>query len=276
MFINFCSGLPRSGSTLLMNILQQHPQIFTTGTCALQGLLEEYMLKKSRFREPFQAMHSDQADAAMYGAVRGAAYGWFQELTDKPIIISKNRSWSRLAHLFPEGKIVVCIRDLRDIIDSFSRLNQNLKALHSFGDSGLLYASFTDSDKYTYHFKETNAFSASLYDELPRLMNLYKQDASRIKFVRYEDLIQSPDYMLDRVLAFLDQKSYSFDLQHIEQSKLFEHDNAYFREKTCHKVHSELILFTQSKRTLSETLQKKIIDNHRWFYEAFYPNAVGI
>lgn len=275
MFINFCSGLPRSGSTLLMNILQQHPEIFTTGTCALQGLLEEHMLKKSRYREQFQAMASEQADTAMYGAVRGAAYGWFGALTDKPAIISKNRSWSRLLHLFPESKTLVCVRDLRDVVNSFHKLNHSLKALHSFGDTGVMYAAFTDLEKYNYHFKEANAFSAALYDELPRLMDLFKLNSSNIKFIRYEDLTQEPEYMLQRINEFLGVSPFSYNLASIEQSKLFEHDNAYFREKTCHKVHPELKSFKDVKRTISGSLQQKIVDNNQWFYDSFYPNVLG-
>lgn len=275
MFINFCSGLPRSGSTLLMNILQQHPQIFTTGTCALQGLLEEHMLKKSRYRETFQAMNSEQADAAMHGAVRGAAYGWFQALTDKPVIVSKNRSWSRLLHLFPESKTLVCVRDLRDVINSFHKLNTSLKALHSFGDTGVMYPAFTDLEKYNYHFKEANAFSAALYDELLRLMDLFKLSSSSIKFVRYEDLTQEPQYMLQRINEFLGVSSFSYNLTSIDQSKLFEHDNAYFRERTCHKVYHELESSKDRQRTISDSLQQKIIDNNQWFYNSFYPDAIG-
>lgn len=275
MFINFCSGLPRSGSTLLMNILQQHPEIFTTSTCALQGLLEEHMLKKSRYREHFQAMDSEQADAAMYGAVRGAAYGWFSALSNKPTIISKNRSWSRLLHLFPEGKTLVCVRDLRDIVNSFNKLNNNIKALHSFGDTGLLYAAMTDSDKYHYHFKESNAFSAALYDELPRLMEAFKDTSYKIKFIRYEDLTQEPEYMLQRINEFLGVSAFSYNLNCIEQSKLFEHDNAYFREKTCHKVHPKLKLFKDVDRSISASLQQQIVDNNQWFYKSFYPNIIN-
>ena len=63
---HMCGGLPRSGSTLLMNILQQNPGIFTTGTCALSEILQEKILIKSRYSETFQAMSSEQADKAMY------------------------------------------------------------------------------------------------------------------------------------------------------------------------------------------------------------------
>ena len=271
--IHFCSGLPRTGSTVLMNILQQNPGVFTTGTCALPGILKDHVLIKSRFREQFQAMSTDQADAAMYGLVRGAANGWFQGLTNKPIVISKNRMWSDLYHLFPESKFVACVRDIRDIVESFEKINNNVKALHSFGDAQHLYPSMMEVEKYDYFFKEGNALSAGLYQELPRLMELFKREPGRVKFIRYEDFLKQPKLELDQVTKFLNLPPYDYDLNNIKQSELFEHDHAYFRERTSHVVHSSLSQWKEPQRVLSDSFHEKIMDNHKWFYEGFYPNA---
>jgi hypothetical protein len=54
--LHFCGGLPRTGSTVLMNILQQNPNIFTTSTDPFPAILNEQILIKSRYRETFQAM----------------------------------------------------------------------------------------------------------------------------------------------------------------------------------------------------------------------------
>ena len=272
--IHFCSGLPRTGSTVLMNILQQNPQVFTTGTCALPTLLKDHILVKSRFRECFQAMATHQADAAMYGLIHGASQGWFEGLTHKPVVISKNRGWSDINHLFPNSKTIACVRDIRDIIESFERVNSKIKALHSFGDAQHLYPSMMEVEKYDYFFKEGNAFSAGLYQELPRLMEIYKQDPSRVKFVRYEDLLKDPHGMLQNIYAFLGLSYYEHDLNHIEQSDLFEHDHAYFRERTDHHTQPQLMPWKEPTRSLSEGFHNKVITNHKWFYEGFYPDVL--
>jgi len=270
--IHFCAGLPRSGSTVLMNILQQNPTIFTTGTCALTKIVQDLTVK-SRYSESFQAMHMQDADNAMYGLIQGATQGWFHGLTEKPVVISKNRSWAGLHHLYPDSKLIVTVRDIRDITESFDKINSKIKALHSFGDDGKMYGCMSEDEKYHYHFNTSNAFSGALYQDLPRLMNVWKEQPGKIKFVRYEDLILDPDQVLDGIYKFFNLPRFNHDLYNIEQSALYEHDHAYFREKTSHVVKREMNRYTDPVRNLSDNFHDKVLNEHRWFYDGFYPSA---
>jgi len=271
--IHFCAGLPRSGSTVLMNILQQNPSIFTTGTCALTETIES-LITKSRYKESFQAMNAQDADNATYGMVQGATQGWFNGLSDKPVVVSKNRSWPRLHHLYPDSKLIVTIRDIRDVAESFDKINRNIKALHSYGDDGKSYGCMSEDEKYHYHFNTLNAFSASLYQDLPRLMHLWKDGHSkRIMFVRYEDLVSNSNHVIGELYKFLNLPIFEHDLNNIQQSTLYEHDNAYFREKTSHVVKPQMIDNSNSVRNLSDNFHNKVLNEHKWFYDGFYPNA---
>jgi hypothetical protein len=272
--LNFCGGLPRSGSTVLMNILQQNPEIFTTATCALPDILHHHILVKSRYREFHQAMDAEQADTAMYGLIHGAAQGWFSGLTSKPVVISKNRSWVNLMHLFPNGKMIALVRDLRDIVDSFERLNFKIKALHSYGDESIFVPAMNVHQKYKYYFNESNAFSFSLYQALPTLMEKWKIDSSNIMFIRYEDFCCAPEYTLEKIYNFLSLNYYIHDLDNIEQSYLYEHDNAYFRERTSHKTQKQFNKILRTDRTISDELANKIVKENTWFYENFYPDVL--
>lgn len=271
--IHFCAGLPRSGSTVLMNILQQNPTIFTTGTCALTKIVQDLTVK-SRYSESFQAMHMQDADNAMYGLIQGATQGWFHGLTEKPVVISKNRSWAGLHHMYPDSKFIVTVRDIRDIAESFDKINSKIKALHSYGDDGKMYGAMSEDEKYHYHFNTSNAFSGALYQDVPRLMNLWQNGHShRIKFVRYEDLVLNPHQILTDIYRFLELPLFEHDLYNIEQSRLYEHDHAYFREKTSHVVQSKMIEWQEPKRNLSTNFHEKVMNEHRWFYDGFYPTA---
>jgi len=146
--LHFCGGLPRSGSTVLMNILQENPKIFTTGSCALYEILHDKILIKGRYSETFQAMSIDQADAAMYGLIHGATKGWFEALTDKPIVISKRHGWSSLFHMYPNSKYICMVRDLRDIAESFDNINSKTLALHTFGNTNVMVPAMHSLEKY--------------------------------------------------------------------------------------------------------------------------------
>jgi sulfotransferase len=271
--LHFCGGLPRTGSTVLMNILQQNPRIFTTGTCALPDILHQHVLIKSRFREVFQAMSIDQADKAMYGLVHGATKGWYEGLSDKPTVISKSRSWSHLLHLYPNSKYICMVRDLRDIVESFEKINNNTLALHSFGDDNSLTKAMSESEKYAYYFKSSNALSDSLANEIVRMMELFKKEPNKVLFVRYEDFTKDPYYILKKIYKHIDEPYFEHNLDNISQSELFEHDHAYFRERTDHKIKSKFVYYTEPVRTLSDRFYQEILKNYNWFYQGFYPDA---
>ena len=273
--LHFCAGLPRTGSTVLMNIIQQNPKIFTTSTDPFPGILTNQILTRSRYTESFQAMSCETADNAVYGMALGATAGWYEGLTSKPIVISKSRDWSNLSHLFPKSKHLVLVRDIRDIAESFDRVNSKIKALHTYDDNNILYASMTEDQKYQYHFNSANAFSVALRNEIPKYLDMFLKDSSTIKFVRYEDVLKEPIHMLSRIYEFLNIDSYNHDLNNIKQAAMFEHDNAYFKEKTDHITYPQMIKWSEPKRVLSEKFHNKVVDKNEWFYRAFYPEVLS-
>jgi sulfotransferase len=271
--IHFCGGLPRSGSTVLMSLLQQNPRIFTTGSCALYEILHDKILIKGRYSETFQSMSTDQADRAMYGLIHGATKGWFEALTNKPIVVSKRHGWSGLFHLFPKSKYICLVRDLRDVVESFERVNTKIRALHTYGNSNALLPSMHIHEKYRHYFEESNSLVSNLQTEVPRLMEVFQKDRSRVMFIRYEDFTKEPHIMLSKMYKFLNEDYCDHDLANIKQSELFEHDHAYFRERTDHEVMSEFRLYTEPKRTLPESFHNKIVKEYSWYYNAFYPEV---
>lgn len=272
--LHFCGGLPRSGSTILMNILQQNPRLFTTGTCALPDLISSHILIKSRYRESFQAMSIEQADRAMYGLVHGATRGWFEGLTDKPVVISKNRGWSSIFHLYPNSKYIVMVRDLRDIAESFEKVNKRTLALHSYGEAGIFTPAMHQHEKYKHYFDEQNSLSAPLQTEVPRLMEVFKKQPNKVMFIRYEDFTKDPIYILEKLYHFLGEPYFQHDLNNINQSEMFEHDHAYFREKTDHYTHPTFQYYKPVERTLPDSFQQRVLREYKWFYEGFYPDEL--
>lgn len=273
--LHFCGGLPRSGSTVLMNILQQNPRIFTTGTCALPEILHTHILIKSRFRESFQAMSVDQADSAMFGLIHGATKGWFEGLTHKPVVISKNRMWSELFHLYKNSKYIVTVRDLRDIVESFEKVNARTLALHSFGDRNIFTPAMHKHEKYRHYFDESNSLSIPLTTEVPRMMEVFTRKENNVLFVRYEDFTKEPIYILKKIYNFLEEDWFEHDLNHIDQSEVFEHDHAYFRERTDHVTKKSFVYYKEPERLLPDSFHQRVLTENKWFYQSFYPEALS-
>jgi hypothetical protein len=273
--LHFCGGLPRSGSTILMNILQQNPKIFTTGTCALSDLITSHILVNSRYREQFQAMSIEEADRAMYGLIHGATKGWFEALTNKPTVISKNRNWSSAFHLYKESKYIAMVRDLRDVVESFEKVNDRTLALHSYGAQNIMVPAMHTEEKHRYYFNEANSISLSIETEIPRLIQEFQKGKGNVLFIRYEDFTFDPISTLKLVHQFLDEQWYDYDLNNISQSGLFEHDHAYFRERTDHKTNPAFQYYKPPVRNLPDYFHAKILKEYDWFYKGFYPHELA-
>jgi sulfotransferase len=273
--IHFCTGLPRAGSTVLMNILQQNPELYTTATDPLPFILHKKILVRSRYNEQTQAMDQYQANAAYRGLIRGAAEGWYQGLTDKPNVISKCRGWANLHHLFPESKALVLVRDLRDVAESFDKVNRKLDTLCSLSESDVPYNSMPTEQKFSFYFHEQSSVKEAMIGEVKKFMLLFQDNRSKIKFIRYEDLLKDPIQMLHNIYDFLGMEYYKHDLNNIQQSEMIEHDNAYFAEKTDHKTHPKMLPWNEPIRTLGDEFHDNVIKEHLWFYKSFYPEVLA-
>lgn len=271
--VHFCAGLPRSGSTVLMNILQQHPSIFTTTTDPLPYIVTD-VLTRCRYHEPFQAMDGSAADNALYRFVHGGVRGWYNGLTSKPVVISKNRNWPGLLHLFPNSKTIAVVRDLRFIVASFDRVNANLKATHTFNDSGTFMPAMTDSEKFNYYFNQSNPLLDALQNQLTKLVERAHKGLGDVLVIRFEDLIADPTKEINDVLNFLNVDQFEFDFNNIEQSTVYEHDHAYFRERTSHRTQKSILQYTQPPLEMSKALQEQIVHHNIDFYKLFYPELL--
>ena len=82
-------------------------------------------------------------------------------------------------------------------------------------------------------------------------------------------------YILKKVYNFLGEECYNHDLENIKQSELYEHDHAYFREKTDHVVQTRFQLHKEPVRNLSNEFHDRVIKENLWFYNAFYPEVLN-
>lgn len=120
--LHFISGLPRSGSTLLAAILRQNPLIHAGMSSPLAGL----------FRGLMQGMGPQGELAAMLtpaqreNVLRGLFDSYYKDIQSTKVVVDTNRLWcskmAAIAKLFPEARVIVCVRDLAWIMDSFERI----------------------------------------------------------------------------------------------------------------------------------------------------------
>src|SRR5699024_3380140 len=121
--IHFISGLPRAGSTLLAALLRQNPRCHAGMSGPLAGMfgaLLENMSERNEF-----ALFID--DAQRQRILRGLFEQYYAD-TATDLIFDTSRAWCArlpaLAEMFPEAKVIACVRDMAWVIDSIERLIQ--------------------------------------------------------------------------------------------------------------------------------------------------------
>lgn len=119
------TGLPRTGSTLLCNVLNQNPRFAASRTSPLPRMLRAISDAASASESMRSLLAKDDGTyARLRTAGRMFALAWYENVT-APIVFDKARMWAPhvlvLADLFPAAKIIVTVRDLRAIAASVER-----------------------------------------------------------------------------------------------------------------------------------------------------------
>jgi sulfotransferase len=211
--IFFINGMPRSGSTLLCNILAQNPDFHVTATSGLSEIVKGIhdfwktspIIKASEspekqltiIKDLFQSYHSD---------------------TDRPIVFNKSRAWAGLIELVENSldkpiKIIVTTRNISSILASMEKLyRKEIKNINSPFQSGPVMNTLEG---------RLNMWSASdglvggTYNAI--LDAIYRGHRDKFHFVNYENLTRNPEIAIKKVYEFLNKPYYNHNFNNVQQ-----------------------------------------------------------
>ena len=265
MKIFFNSSMPRSGSTLLQNILGNNPKIYATPTSGLFELLSNSK-KVYTTSAQFKAQDTTEMKNAFLMYCRYGLEGYFQGLTNRPYAIDKSRAWaiSRpfLECFYPNPKIVCMVRDLRDIMASMEK-------------NYLKYPDKTDmliEDKY-------NAVNVGQrvglwletqpVNTIKNLNEVIRRGIDKnILFVRFEDLSSNPAQEMKRVYDYLELDYYEHDFQNIKQ--VTYEDDKFHGRYGDHVIKSDVKpVPSKAKQLLGELVCDQLYERNKWYFDYF-------
>jgi len=265
--IFFQSSLPRSGSTLLQNILGQNPDFYTTPT---SGLIELLFRTRNGFSDSpeFKAQDENAMKTAFMGFCKGGLEGYFSDITDKKYIVDKSRGWGInydfLNSFYPDPKIVCMIRDPRDI---FASMEKNYRK-NPHINSGIVNnpeLAGTTVEKRVDHFVATPPVGLS-FDWMKDMVSqgIHK----KILFIKFEDLTKNPQSEINKVYDFFGIDQYEHDFSNVQQ---VTHEN-----DRIHGIFGDHIIRQEVKPLKSEAKEilgigacNWIRQNYDWFYKEF-------
>jgi sulfotransferase len=210
----FMAGMPRSGSTLLMSILNQNPMIYGTPTSPLLDLL---YLNEQAWRKCPSVIANPigcQLESISESIINGC---W--EHVPQTIIIDKHRAWGRnisaIEKIFHKPpKVIVTVRDVPSVLASFMRLLRESNQSPNYIDQILIKRgmSLTDANRVDVLWKDF------VYDPWDSLKTAFTNNRSSLLLVDYDDLIISKDEVVDRVYRFLDMPAFQHDFNNIQNN----------------------------------------------------------
>jgi len=270
--LHYCLGLPRTCSSVIMNILNENPRIFTSGTCCIPYFFDACQKRSNEVSE-FIALDKDVLHNSYINFLRQGMKGWYEAMTDKPIVFSKSRIWSEwLPHTFaidPNSKYLVILRDLRDIICSFDSLLWKYPQVNN-GESHK--ESF--EHRMEMYCTDTTSLLGRPLQLLPHLMEVARRYSNNFFILRHEDFNENPKQTLFQIYQWLGEPNFEHDFDNIPKPDYYEHDTVY-RSLVSHKTGTKLKkLEPRWSKVMTEEQSRAVIDNNRWYYETFYPEVL--
>jgi len=208
--IHFISGLPRSGSTLLAALLKQNPRFQAHMSGPMAGIFDALLGNMSRSNE-FSVFISD---AQRQRILRGVFSSFYADC-EREIVFDTSRAWcgrlTALKTLFPDVKIIVCVRDISWIIDSFERLiRKNAfqpSSIFNFATNGTVYTRANG-------LSAPDGMVGRAYDLIKEAF--YGEDAQHLLLLQYETLVSAPERALAALYDFIGEPGFAHDFEHIE------------------------------------------------------------
>lgn len=240
--IYFLAGLPRSGSTLLANILAQNPRVYVTPTSGIVDMLVQVRNSWDR-NDAFQAAERKQSEKTKERVLRAMLQAYFAH-ADQPVCIDKNRYWSEFLEMGAalvggreKVKVIVTVRDLRDVLASFEQLYRKTSALGQIHQEAALALKFKTALGRVETFIDDGQPVGRAYNAIRDAVTRGWKDC--MHFVAYEDLTRNPKQTLAGVYRFLGEDGCDHDFNQVEQVT-FEDDFVY-GFKDLHQIRSKVV-----------------------------------
>jgi len=274
MTMHVITGLPRSGSTLLCNILNQNPKFWATSTSVMPGVVRSMVnvwstsveikgdladnkeWAEERSREALKAFMTTWHKYQMGG---GKARG----KKKNTVIFDKSRGWLHsilaLRHVYPDSKVLVTVRDLRNVFSSVEKQHRKDPLLSSTpGKPSGIYA-IADA-----MFAPQGMIGSPLtgiQDAINRKLD--------VKWVKYERLSEYPKSVMADIYEYLEEEPFEHDFTDVKNTAI--DPDAFYNFKFPHNGEGEVKPgdLEEWKKFIHPGLANTISKRYQWYNQFF-------
>ena len=212
--VHFISGLPRSGSTLLAALLRQNPALHANITSPVGSMVTALLGDMSAGNESAVFFTPASRRAVLCGVFHNYYDALDPEGGPGRTAFDTNRGWTvrleLLAELFPDSRMICCVRPVPWILDSVERLirgnSTELSKIFNLEAGGNVYtrAAGMMSDAGLVGFPLAALKQA-----------MHSAEASRIMLLPYDTLVNRPAEAMAAVYAFTGVAPFAHDFDNV-------------------------------------------------------------
>jgi sulfotransferase len=151
--------------------------------------------------------------------IRDVFYSYYKDSNE--VCFNTNRGWaadtSLLKELFPDFRMIICLRDIPWILDSFEQLNSKnaftIKPLYHHQDLGSVYERT--------HMLMGNIpnFGGYVAGPLSNVrQSMYVNEINQLCYVEYDTLVNNPEGVIKEIYNFLGEPWFEHDFNNVEDS----------------------------------------------------------
>lgn len=209
---HFISGLPRSGTTLLSTILKQNPRFEASVSGPLARFVRAVVQESSS-----QGGYRFECPPEKRKNIIGGLFTNYHDDPTKDVAFNTNRGWGLLLpivkDLYPQAKVLMCVRDIGWVLDSFETLQRK--------------------NPFTFTSMFSPEENANVYTRCEALLNpgrvlgfannavkqaLFSEHRKSIMVIEYDSLARDPASMLRAIYNFIGEPFYQHDFDNVEAS----------------------------------------------------------
>jgi sulfotransferase len=208
--IHFISGLPRSGSTLLAALLRQNPR-FEAGMSGPLARLFGALLSEMSARNEYSVFIDD---AKRQRILHGLFDNFYADCAAE-VIFDTSRAWCAwmpaIAQLFPDAKVIACVREMPWVIDSIERIIQRNvftpSSIFNYTPGGTVYTRANG-------VAGQDGMVGAPYDALKQAC--FGAQRANLLLVRYETLTTDPAKTMHAIYDFVGEPVFEHDFGHVD------------------------------------------------------------
>lgn len=209
---HFISGLPRSGTTLLSTILKQNPRF----EASISGPLARFtrsIITESSSQGGYRFECPPEKNKKL---INGLFENYYDD-TSKEVAFNTNRGWGGLLpvvkDLYPDSKIIMCVRDIGWILDSF----ESLQVRNPYVTSTI----FAPADNISVYSRteallNQNSTLGFAYNALKQAMS--SEFKSSIFLIEYDVLAKQPESVMRNLYKFIGEPYFEHNFNDVESS----------------------------------------------------------